>query len=206
MGGMSQSLSDLYRRFENLLPRGIVAEVDNGAVPPVVKLRLNGRLTGWLPYPAEIGANFRRWRPLRVGTQVQACCPSGDIAQAVIVQILYTDALAPPETGGDVDVIQWDDGTLIRYDSASHHMRILSVGDLSLEAPDGTIVVDGKNIVLRTGDEGYQHNDNAGKASRLTHKGGAEFESESWVAGAIVTGKPDNGFSPPKVASPGEEG
>ncbi|MBC7907034.1 MAG: phage baseplate assembly protein V [Rhodospirillaceae bacterium] len=207
---MSQSAADKNRTIENLLSIGTIAAVDYGAVPPQVCLDIAGRTTGWMPVPADIGRNFRRWRPLRVGTQVLAACLSGDPAQAIIIQIMYTTAgatpLPPPEVGEAVDVIQWDDGTLIRYDSAAHKMRVLSVGDLSLEAPNGTIVVDGKNLVLRTGEDGYFHTDNAGRATRLTHKGGSAFENESWTTGSDATAKPDHGFHPPKVTSPGETG
>jgi phage baseplate assembly protein V len=194
---MSRILSDLNRRLDNLLGLGTIAEVDFAARPPMVRLDLSGRLTDWRPIPAEIGANFRRWRPLRVGTQVLVACPSGDPANAVIVQILYTDSLAPPSTAENVDLIEWNDGTVVRHDSTARVTTIAS--------PDGTLVLDAKNVVIRTGENGYFQFDHAGKVTRLTHKGGCQFDSEAWDAGAVVVGKPDNGFSPPKVVSPGED-
>lgn len=192
----AQTLSDLSRRFDNLLVLGTIAQVDHAGAR--VMLDLAGRRTGWLPYPCEIGANFRRWRPLRPGTQVLAACPSGDPANAVIVQILYTDALPPPAALGHVDLIQYDDGTVIRHDSQARRTEIL--------CPGGTLVLDATNVVLRTGEDGYFHLDHAGKAARLTHKGGNLFEAETWEAGAVVTGLPDHGFQPFRVASPGEAG
>jgi phage baseplate assembly protein V len=201
--------ADLSRRIENLLSIGTIAAVDNGAMPPQVKLRIAGRETGWMPVPGHVGCNWRGWFGLRVGTQVLAGCPSGDPAQAVIIQILYTTAganpLPPPEVDEAVDVIQWDDGTQIRYDSAARKLRIFSVGDLALIA-DGTLVVEGGNIVTRVRDGGTLHTDHAGKASSVTHKGGALFDSEKWEAGADVIDKGDHGFSPPKVTSPAEGG
>lgn len=192
---MSNALQDLSRRLDNLIGLGTIAQVDHSSQR--VRVDLSGRLTGWLRWPAEIGANFIRWRPLRVGTQVMVACPSGDPANAVIVQILYTAALAPPSDNPALDVIAFDDGTIISHDSAAHRTSIVN--------PAGTLVLEAKNVVIRTGDEGYFHLDHAGKATRITHKGGTDFESESWTAGAVVTGLPDNGFSPPRVTSPGEE-
>lgn len=193
---MTQTTSDLIRLLHNVLCFGTIAEVDHAGRQ--LRLDLSGRLTGWLPYPAEIGANFIRWRPLRIGTQVLAACPSGNPANAVIVQILYTDALPPPADAGHLDVIQFGDGTVIRHDSQAKRTEMIS--------PDGTLVLDAKNVVIRTGEDGYFQLDHAGKVTRLTHKGGNAFETETWEAGAIVTPKPDNGFSPPKVISPGEDG
>lgn len=204
MGAMDRALSDLSRRFDNLLTFGTIAAVDHAHAK--VKLLLSGRSTGWLPYPAEIGANFRRWRPLRPGTQVLAACPGGNPANAVIIQILYTDALPPPAEVGTHDLIQFDDGTLVRYDAAAKTLDVVSAGDIGISAPAGTIVIDGKNVVIRTGDEGYFQFDHAGKATRITHQGGNAFQADSWQAGAVTGGPTEHGFHPPKVTSPGEDG
>lgn len=140
---MSLPLSDLQRRLENVIHLGTIAEVDHAKA--LLRLDLSGRLTGWLRWPAEIGRNFRRWRPLRVGTQVLAACPSGDPANALIIQILYTDALPPPETSDDVDLVLFDDGTMARYDIAAKELTVYSAGDLLLRA-ERDIWLDAKNI------------------------------------------------------------
>ncbi len=203
----AQHSADQSRRIENLLSIGTIAAVDNGSMPPQVKLRIADRETGWMPVPGHVGRNYRGWFGLRIGTQVLAGCLSGDPAQAVILQVLYTTAgdnpLPPPEVDENVDVIQWNDGTVIRYDSAAHKMCIFSAGDMTLEAT-GTLVVEGGNLVQRVREGGTWHTDHAGKASSVTHKGDSLFESEKWEAGVIVSDKGDNGFSPPKVTSPVE--
>lgn len=193
---MTTSLSDLTRRVENLIGLGTIAEVDHSS-PPRVKVTLSGRVTDWLPYPAEIGAHFRRWRPLRPGTQVVVACPSGDPANAVIIAILYTTALPAPALEDDLDLVLWDDGTRVSYDSAAQRLEVKS---------PGTIVIDGKNVVIRTEDGGYFQLDHAGYVTRITHQGGDAFTTESWTTGAVVTSLPDHGFSPPRVVSPGEGG
>lgn len=140
---MSHAVTDIARKLANLIGLGTIAEVDHSSAR--VKVDINGRVSNWLPFPAEIGANFRRWRPLRPGTQVLFACPAGDPANAVIVQILYTDALPPPADSGDVDVIVFDDGTTIRHDSAAHELTIISAGDLRLKA-QGEMWLDAQHI------------------------------------------------------------
>ncbi len=194
--GMSLALSDILRRMHNLIGLGTISEVDHSSAR--VRVDINGRVTAWLPVPAEIGANFRRWRPLRVGTQVLVACPSGDPANAVIVQILYSDSLPPPSNSGAVDVIQWNDGTFAEYDAGSQTLTIHSAGDVNITA-EGTIRLDAKHIEQHTGEEGRYLVDHHGKASRITHIGGAEFETETWEEGATVTAIPDYGYSPPRV-------
>lgn len=135
---MSFSAADISRRLENLLCYATVAEVDNAA--HLVRLSIGERKTGWLPYPAEIGANFRRWRPLRTGQQVLAACISGDPANAVIVKSLYSDDLPAPSDSATTDTIVFDDGTALTYDSAAHALTaaLCSGGTIALTADGGT--------------------------------------------------------------------
>jgi phage baseplate assembly protein V len=125
--------ADLNRRIESLIRLGTIAQVDHAARK--LRVQTGGLLTGWLPWPAEVGRNYRRWRPLRTGTQVVLACPSGDPAQAVVVQILYTDLVNSPSTDPDLDVIQFDDGTVIQYDSGSSHLTADCVGNVTVKTP-----------------------------------------------------------------------
>lgn len=146
MGAMSQSLSDLFRRLENLISLGTIAEVDH----PSRRFRgeISGRKTGWLPYPADIGANYRRWRPLRVGTQAVFACPSGDPAQAVLVSLTYSDDLPPPATDGGLDLIQFDDGTAISYDSAAQALTVTTPGRLSVTTTGPVSVASSADVAV----------------------------------------------------------
>jgi phage baseplate assembly protein V len=125
--------ADLNRRIESLIRLGTIDQVDHAARK--LRVKTGGLLTGWLPWPAEVGRNYRRWRPLRTGTQVVLACPSGDPAQAVIIQILYTSALDAPSTSPDIDLIKFDDGTVIQYDSSSHHLTADCVGNVTVKTP-----------------------------------------------------------------------
>lgn len=125
---MSFTLSDLYRRFENLIRIGTIAEVDEQNLR--LRVQSGELLTDWLPWPTQVGNNFIHWRPLRVNTQVVLCCPSGDPAQALIVSILYSDALQPANVDAALDVVQFNDGTTIQYDSAQKALTLSSAGDI----------------------------------------------------------------------------
>ncbi len=199
---MSYAHSELARLIPNLIGLGTIAEADPSSAR--VRVNINGRVTAWLPIPAEIGRNFRRWRPLRVGTQVLVACPSGDPANAIIVQILYSDALPPPATSESVDLILWNDGTRVEYDSAAKRVTVHSAGDMTLSAV-GALRIDAQHVEIHTGEEGRYLVDHHGKASMIRHIEGATFETETWETGAIVTGIPDHGYAPPRVDSEGEE-
>ncbi|MCP8687753.1 phage baseplate assembly protein V [Marinobacterium sedimentorum] len=124
--------ADLNRRIESLIRLGTIAQVDHDA--RTLRVQSGGLLTGWLPWPAEIGRNYRRWRPLRTGTQVIIACPSGDPAQALVIGTLYTDAIASPGSDPDIDLIQFDDGSYIEHNAAANTLNIHCAGAMTLSA------------------------------------------------------------------------
>lgn len=125
-------IAELQRKFAALVIFGTVSEVDHAAK----KLRVTeGALTtGWLPYPADTGRNYKRWRPVKVGQQFIVLCRAGDPLQGVIIGELYRNANDAPSTDEMVDLVQFADGSELRYDSKNKAMTIKSVGELNLIA------------------------------------------------------------------------
>lgn len=122
--------ADLNRRLESLLRLGTIAEVDHAAHK--IRVQSGDLKTNWLDWPAEIGRNYTRWRPLRIGTQVLLGCISGDPAQAQIIGMLYTDAFNTPSDDPDIDLIQFDDGSYIKHTHSANKLEFHSAGELRL--------------------------------------------------------------------------
>lgn len=148
---MSQSQSDIARRLHNVASFGTIADVDHATGR--VRVNVNGRLTGWLPAPGSIGQNFRAWSPTRVGTQVLVTSPSGDPANGVVSQILYSQGLPPAATGGTTDVVLWDDGTRLEYDSAAAAfvVDVQSAGTATVRVGAAQIEADNETLTLKVG-------------------------------------------------------
>lgn len=153
----SQQHSDTQRRLHNLAAYGTIAAVDHGR--GMVRVDVAGRLTDWLPAPGLVGHNFRGAAPMRVGTQVLVTSPSGDPANGVLAAILYSAGLPPPDTSGNVDVILWNDGARVEYDSAAQSFLLdvpaggtvtTRVGAASIETTDEaiTLTVGGSSITI----------------------------------------------------------
>lgn len=125
--------ADINRRIENLLRLGKIIKVDHDARKVQVQ---TGELTPWLNWPTEMGRNFKRWRPLRVGTQVLIGCLSGDPAQANILGMLYTEDLQSPSVDPDIDLIEFNDGTKLQYNSSNSTLLIDCTGPVTVKSPD----------------------------------------------------------------------
>lgn len=124
--------AELNRKLNNLIRLGTLAQLDHDTHQ--LRVQSGGLLTGWLPWPVEIGRNFKRWRPLRLGTQVVLACPGGDPAQALIIGMLYSDAIDAPSSDDAIDLIEFDDGAVIEHNADTNALRIHSAGDLIFSA------------------------------------------------------------------------
>ena len=124
--------ADLGRRLDQIICLGTLIKV----YPKTrqIQVAIGDITTGKLPWPAEVGQNYIRWRPLRVGTQVVLACPSGDLQQAQVVGMSYTDALTPDSGDAHLDKITFNDGTEITYDSQQHTLHVHCQNKLHLQA------------------------------------------------------------------------
>jgi phage baseplate assembly protein V len=161
---MEYEISELQRRFENLIRIGRVSKIHEKCTHARVKM---GDLeTSFLPISsARAYGDVESWS-LEVGEQVIVLCPSGELSNGIIISSLYQKDYQP-EPQGHIHKIVYSDGTSIQYDKKEHALSIsipengrisLSVnGNVSLEAKgdvsvktEGTASVQAKTVKLNT--------------------------------------------------------
>jgi phage baseplate assembly protein V len=193
---LTRRISDLERKLSQIYREGVITHVK--ANPPRARVDIEGRLTGWLPWTADKAGRHVKWQPREVGEQVGVFSPNGDPAQARIVPSFYY--VDRPSPSHDLNVVKevFPDGMFMEH---NHEENLTRLSGLDSQ---GTLVLEFKNIIIRTGENGYIQHDNHGRATRLTHLGGNLFKSESWTEGSIVTPTPDQGYSPDRITSPDE--
>lgn len=121
--------------LSDILRIGTVIEVDLAEALARVELG-EAYESDWMPWaPARTGAT-RIWSPPSVGEQVIILCPDADLESGFIVAGLFCDQFPPPESRA-VDVIQFGDDAVIRYDSAAHKLEAIlpAGGEVILTAP-----------------------------------------------------------------------
>lgn len=156
---MNFEVAELMRRFANMLMLGTIEAVDHEAQK--VRVKVGELVTGWLPWPAELGRNFIRWRPLKKGIQCLIACPAGEPTQAVIIQLLYTTEFHSPSNSEHMDVTLFNDGTQIQYDSENSVLDVSCAKDVIINiagnltahiAGDVVATVDGSTSFTSAGD------------------------------------------------------
>ena len=140
--------AELHRQIQNMLRIGTIADVDLPA--RCCRVQIGPLLTGWLNMPADIGHNYRRWRPLRIGTQVLLASPGGDLAAGVIVAMLFSQDQDAPANADTLDLVEFDDGTQLQYNSASHTLTIHSTGPVEINCTTATVDCSGNASLSAT--------------------------------------------------------
>lgn len=142
---MSRQLGELDRQLAGLVRIGTIDSVDASTYRARVRVSpdvLSAPLR-WLADAFDDAV----WNPPSEGAQVLVICPSGDLAQGVIVRGLYSASNPPPSDGLAVRRVTFRDGTVVEYDTDAGVLRVDAAGDVIVEAA-GNAVVAGTRVNL----------------------------------------------------------
>lgn len=101
---------------------GIISEICGNKA----RVAINSMITDFLPV-VQIGNEFVRvWTPIRVGEQVSVIPIRGDLNSGIVLRSLYQEAFKPSDTNTKKATMEFEDGSLISYDTASSTLEVLS--------------------------------------------------------------------------------
>lgn len=152
-----------------LIQFGLVDSVDLGERTCVVAIgEILTAGIAWLEH--RVGA-MKIWCPPAVGEQVALLCPDGDIAGAVVIGALPSDA-NPAAGDSSTVVIEMADGSRITFDPEAHALDAVLAGD-------GKVRVEAKSITLIA--------DQVHIEGELQVTGDASFDAGIHAAGQIAS-------------------
>jgi len=140
--GMSDAITEIHRRLDNLICRGTVAEVDHAS--HACRVQTGELLTDWLPWMAVRAGKTRTWCPPTVGEQVVVFCPSGETGTGFVLTGLYSDQSPPPSASPDLHVRSWPDGGVESYDhsGSTYLLSVPGTGSITLVCGGSSMTMD----------------------------------------------------------------
>lgn len=126
--------------FNNLIQIGTITEVDaqNRAL---VRVQIHERVTDFFPYKMIASSHMRTWTPPRVGEQVIVLSPYGEGDEGVVIGSIFNiDQKEPTGANDHTSIIEFEDGTVITYDTAAKALTINASGSVAITAPSGITV------------------------------------------------------------------
>lgn len=118
--------AEIERILSNMIRMGVVEELDEANAR--VKIRANGIVTDWIPFPAARAGATRTWSAPRKGEQIALFAPYGDTAQAFAGQSFYQDDHPAPAGSKDQEHTVYPDGTTVDYNSATNTFTMTVAG------------------------------------------------------------------------------
>lgn len=181
---MSWFLSDLERRFANLISFGAVTALDTGRAR--VKVKIGALETDWLPWLTAHAGKVRSWSAPELGEQVMVLAPVGDLAQGVVLPALYQQQFNAPSADPDTHLLTFQDGTTLSYDETSKTLDLTSKGPITLNAQGAVTVNAAGSIALNAAETSISGNLTVGGSASIA--GGATVGQNLSVGGGLTAG------------------
>lgn len=130
---------------DNLIQAGTVVEAD--LAKALVKVDVLGAVSAWLPVLMQANSFKKHWVGLRVGAQVLV------FANRYVLGSIYNQNCAEPAQASDsIDIIEYEDGTRITYDSQAMLLTLSLAGDVRVLATTAAVEVTDAVVIANSVD------------------------------------------------------
>jgi phage baseplate assembly protein V len=129
--------ADMEQMAGEVVQLGVIVSVDLADATCTVEI--GDLTTGDLPWLAARAGAVVAWSPPTVGEQCLVLAPEGDLANALVLLGLYSDAHPAPSASPDLVQLLFADGASICYDQQAHQLAVtLPAGaTATIDAPGG---------------------------------------------------------------------
>lgn len=148
------SLVELKRRLENIVQIGQISATKNQDGKALARVVVHDvgedkRVTDFLPVLSLANSFFRVFFPIRVGEQVLVISLFGDANKGFILRSIFNKSCKEPNGASEYrTVIEFEDGTVIFYDTKSKKLDFNCVGDVSIKAGGNINIEASGNLAL----------------------------------------------------------
>lgn len=150
MPDMEYSLSELWRRVQQMIRRGVIHSVQ--ASPPRCRVTLGtdtvtgeAHVTDWLQWYANSDGERSDWNMPAVGAPATIISESGDLKNGTVFPGMITDNQTPAGSTPGAHVTRYSDGASFSYDTSTHGavvslpgggtVKIIGAGGITLDGP-----------------------------------------------------------------------
>lgn len=120
---------------DNLIQIGTIVGVDT-ANRALVRVVIDDRVTDWIPYIMKASSHIKIWIPPQIGEQVEVHSPYGEGDDGVAHGSIYNkECKEPTGANGFTTIIEWSNGARVEVDTQADTMKLISPGEVTLDAP-----------------------------------------------------------------------
>jgi phage baseplate assembly protein V len=125
----------MLRRLNNIVTIGTVTESKSADGLALARVKVGERVTDFLPMMQQSNSFKRCATPIRPGEQVVVLFPKGDGDFGIILGSLFNKGAKEPANYSDsTEVTEFEDGTVISYDSKAKKLTVNAVSIVEVVA------------------------------------------------------------------------
>lgn len=159
---LQQRIGDIDRRMDSSVRHGKVTDVDTKKQLARIEIgESDGKpvKSAWVPY-SQVAGSYKSHRPPSVGQQMTLMAPNGEIRQALLMPMTWSDDNKSPSekedehvtTFGKLKITEKGESYDLEVEGAKISMSkdkiTKTVGESQIEMTPGTLTIKGTSIVL----------------------------------------------------------
>jgi phage baseplate assembly protein V len=141
-------LAELQRLINNIVTFGTISQTKVADGKALARVKVMDRETDFLPVVSISNSFKKHFIPIRVGEQCVMFSPFGEANGGFIIRSIFNKGSKEPSLANETtEVIEYEDGTVITYDTEAKLLKIDCVKDIKLKAKNISIEADNTNFV-----------------------------------------------------------
>lgn len=185
--------SEFIRLLSNLCQVGTITQVKSADGLALARVKIDDLETDFFPVVSRANSFKRHFIPLRVGEQVTVFCPFGEASFGIVIPSLFNKSCKEPSGSSENrEVVEYEDGTIIFYDTKAKELNIKAVGEINIVCKKATIIADTLDITANTtinGTLSVSKNIKGSGGLNISGGNGAIFDGNINVSGDITDKK-----------------
>ncbi len=179
--------AETFRRIANLVAIGTVTQSRSVDGVSLCRVKIGDRVTDFLPYMQHSSSFKKRAVPVREGEQVVVLHPFGDGDFGIVIGSIFNKASKEPAGYSDTkEVIEFEDGTRISYDSATSTLDLSAVGSVNVVCDSASVQAGSISITATT-----SHSGDVTIDGNISVSGTADFGGSITTGGTVTDSRGD---------------
>lgn len=148
-------VAELKRLISNLVNFGTITQTKTADGKALARVKVMDRETDFLPVVSFSNSFKKHFIPVRPGEQCVVICPFGEASGGFILRSIFNKSLKEPTLANDTtEVIEYEDGTVITYDTAAKELKINATDKITIICKAATVTADTVDITATTTNTG----------------------------------------------------
>jgi len=147
--------AELRRLINNIVCFGTVSQTKSADGKALVRIKVMERETDFLPVVSFSNSFKKHFIPVRVGEQVVMFSPFGEANGGFILRSIFNKSAKEPALANEhTEVMEYEDGTVISYDTKAKELKINASDKITIICKAATVTADTVVITATTTNNG----------------------------------------------------